>query len=494
MSITTHKQNIRLDTEERQRLAALVIEARNRGITIPNSIVNQTYIFPTDQNGYFIKSDGKNFQANANQEQFIKSRARFVAFISGRGGGKSASGAQKAMGKIAAGQSGMVANPTFEDFKTSTWLEFKSWIPWEMVVPAQRYRSAPEWEPSQPFKLTFLNGVTVSCKGLNNPNSARGPNINWFWYDEAGKDTAGEAWQIATASVRVGYEPQSWATTTPTGMNWLYDIFVEQDFPEDVKVAYEESGEDRDLVEWFETSIIENKDNLDPGFYASILASYPTGYLREQEVYGKFVNPGGILGDPSWFNGKVLPIAPDVVRSRIRYWDLAASEKKVAKQKRTDPDETVGTLLSWNGEADFYIEDQVHGFWRYDDILDAITDTAEKDGPIVHIFIEQEPGSGGINQVAAIKKHVQEKLGPNYYIEPHNPKENGDKIMRANHWFAEASTGNFYMVLGEWNNGFLRQLGGFPTFRHDDRIDSVSGARHCLAPIRTWKNIAFMSV
>lgn len=406
----------------------------------------------------------------------------------------SSSGAQKALKKIASGQNGLVANPTFEDFKTSTWLEFRDWIPWEMVVPNQRYRSNPEWEPHQPFKLAFINGVTVSCKGLNNPDSARGPNINWFWYDEAGKDDTGEAWQIATASVRIGFEPQAWATTTPTGQNWLYEIFVAQDFPQDVLDAYEESGEDRELVEWFETSIIENKDNLDPGFYASILASYPTGYLRQQEVYGKFVEPGGLLGDASWFNDKIIPEPPKKVRSRVRYWDLAASEKKIAKQKRTDPDETVGTLLSWNGEAEFCIEHQECGHWKWKDLKNAVRDTAESDGPLVDIIIEEEPGSGGKNQVEELKLFIQKELGPQWRVTGHNPRGLGDKIMRANTWFAEASQGRFTMVLGQWNRGFLKQLGGFPSFKHDDRIDSVSGARHSIAPIRTWQTVKFLGV
>jgi predicted phage terminase large subunit-like protein len=494
MSIISSRPRVQLTDEEKKKLLMLVAEAQNRGVTLPKSILNHTFVFPKDENEYYIKNDGKHFNANENHERFVSSRARFSAFISGRGGGKSASGAQKALKKIEMGLSGMIANPTFEDFKTSTWLEFKEWIPWDMVVIGQRYRQAPEWEPSQPFSLTFVNGAKVSCKGLNNPDSARGPNINWFWYDEAGKDISGEAWQIATASVRVGFEPQSWATTTPSGQNWLYELFVEQNFPDDVLEAYEESGEDRPLVEWFETSIIENKENLDPGFYASILASYPTGYLREQEVYGKFVNPGGILGDPSWFNGKVLPVRPDVVRSRIRYWDLAASEKKIAKLKRTDPDETVGTAFSWDGEADFCIENQVCGHWKWQDIKDAIRDTAEADGPLVNIYIEEEPGSGGKNQVEELKLHIVKELGPQWRVFGHNPRGEGDKIMRANTWFAEASQGRFTMVLGEWNKGFLRQLGGFPSFKHDDRIDSVSGARHCIAPIRTWKNIQFLSV
>ena len=93
-----------------------------------------------------------------------------------------------------------------------------------------------------------------------------------------------------------------------------------------------------------------------------------------------------------------------------------------------------------------------------------------------------------------MKLYIQKELGPNYHVEGHNPRGEGDKVMRANTWFAEASQGRFTMVLGEWNRGFLKQLGGFPSFKHDDRIDSVSGARHCIAPIRTWKHIEFLGV
>jgi len=52
----------------------------------------------------------------------------------------------------------------------------------------------------------------------------------------------------------------------------------------------------------------------------------------------------------------------------VRYWDLAASEKKIAtKAKRNDPDETVGAKLSWDGE-NFYIEDQHCGHWLWKQI------------------------------------------------------------------------------------------------------------------------------
>jgi phage terminase large subunit-like protein len=50
------------------------------------------------------------------------------------------------------------------------------------------------------------------------------------------------------------------------------------------------------------------------------------------------------------------------------------------------------------------------------------------------------------------------------------------------------------MVQGDWNDGFLRQLGSFPIGKKDDKIDSVSGARMKLAPIFTWKKIGFLKI
>jgi len=493
--IRTHDNLANLTDEEKQRLVLLVNEMEKRGIKIPPEYLNvQLRKFPTDSKGYFVKLDGRVYNPTQSHEEFINSKARFVGLFSGRGAGKSAAGSQKALRKIEQGEPGAILNPDFENFRISTWPEFREWIPWEMVVPSHRYRRKPEWEPHQPFVMAFLNGVRVICKGLKDPDSARGPNINWLWYDEAGRDRDGLAWQVAVASVRIGINPQAWATTTPKGRNhWLYKFFIKQDIPEDALEMFEKDGGGRELIDYFTMTIHENADNLDPAFVASILAAYPTGWLREQEVYGKFVDEGGVLGDPSWFKGKILPDRPDAVKKRVRYWDLAASEKKIFGKKRNDPDETVGTLLSWDGELKFYIENQVCGHWEWMDIKEQIRRTAELDGPYIPIHIEQEPASGGKNQVAELINYIRENLGQTYSVYGHNPREIGDKIMRANVWFAEAAQGRFYMVQGNWNEGFLDQLSSFPE-GHDDRIDSVSGARHVVAPVRTWKSIPFMSV
>lgn len=487
-----------LSTEQRQRLLALIMEAKNRGInvnarqfiTLHNQTVKQP--FPKDTNGHYPRSDGKLYNPSEMQLDFIRSQARFSAFIGSRGSGKSASGAQKALHKIETGQSGVVINPDFENFKVSTWPEFREWIPWQRVVNSQRYRMYTKWQPLQPFTLSFDTGANVICKGLKDPDSARGPNVNWLWYDEAQRDRTGEAWQIAVASVRIGIQPQAWITATPRGkLHWIYDFFIDQNIPQDAVDLFHEV-EERLMVEYFKGTIDDNKRNLDPGFYASMLAAYPSGYLRDQEIKGEFVNPGGILGNIGWFDGKVVDNPPDVVKLRIRYWDLAGSEKKLTGKKADDPDKNVGTKLSWDGGLKFCIENQIHGRWEWANLKEKIAETSQLDGPYVKVYVEQEPAAGGKNQVEEIKIYIRDNVGAEWKVEGHRPE--GDKVMRANAWFSEAAQGQFTIVKGEWNRSFLDELGGFPEAKHDDHVDSVSGARQVIAPFHTWKHISFLAV
>jgi len=499
----------RLSEVQRKRLAGVISEIRARNLPIPPDLrLDAPMNWPLDENGFLIKNNGTKYQISDDQVEvgkFVTSKARFAALISGRGGGKSAAGAQKALKKIREGQSGAVINPDFENFKISTWPEFREWIPWDMVVPSHRYMRGIQWQPHQPFRLAFTNGAVVYCKGLKDEDSARGPNINWFWYDEAGRDLTGGAWTIAVPSVRIGKDPQIWITTTPRGRShWIYKFFVKKDIPQDaIDLFAEIYGEDSGIpfIEVFSTNIYNNRSNLDPGYMAAILAAYPVGWLRDQEVYGKFVDEGGNLGDRSWFNGKIIDSIPEDVKvgKRLRYWDMGATEKKISGKKKNDPDETVGTLMSWNRRKDietkkdiddFYIEHQVGKYVEWDDLLELILQTAIADGVAVKIIIEEEPGSGGKNQVAAVHNHIRANFPTHPGVEGYRPE--GDRVMLANVWFADAKEGNVYLVNGNWVLPMFDQLDDFPEGNHDDRITSISGARINIAPVRTWRNIDFL--
>lgn len=483
----------------------LLTDAKSRGMSVPEArdILKPKEIkWPLASNGYFLRNDGKLYVPSESQKAFISSTARFGLFVGGRGSGKTASGSQKALYKIMKGESGAVINPDFANFKISTWPEFKNWIPWNMVVLPQRHRRYDAWEPHEPFTMVFNNGAKVYCKGLKDPGSARGPNINWLWYDEGGRDQTGLGFKIALASVRVGIDPQIWVTETPKSKeHWSYKFFILKEIPQEALDAFANAmGSDKILVEWFHGSINDNKEHLDPGFYASVLASYPSGWMRKQEVEGEFADEGGQVGDRLWFNKKVLDAAPEHALKKVRFWDLAATEKKQAKD---DPDEAVGTLLSkflLAGEdgkeiTNFCIEHQVAGMWSWDNLLDAIVNTARHDGPYVEIVLEEEPGSGGKNQVAAVKTHFKRFPELEHYkIVGQRARDVGDRVMAANHWFATANEGRMWMVRGNWNEKFLSQLDGFTLVTHDDRVTSVTGAMTYINPFKTWARPRFIAV
>src|SRR3972149_4358904 len=77
--------------EELQELALLMGELETRGLKLPTDIFSKKLIWPVDSRGYFTKLDGKFFQQREELKNFIDSKARFVALVSGRGGGKALS-------------------------------------------------------------------------------------------------------------------------------------------------------------------------------------------------------------------------------------------------------------------------------------------------------------------------------------------------------------------------------------------------------------------
>ena len=195
-----------LTEEERKNLLLLLQEAQARGIELPPEakaalVDKKKQKWPIGPNGFFLRDDGKSYNPSPAQEGFIKSTARNVLFYGPRGSGKSGAGSQKAIFKVKDGESGIIMNPDFENLRVSTWPEFKRWIPWSMVIPSQRHRQSDAWQPTQPFMLAFLNGARVYVKGGKDSSSSRGPNVNWLWYDEGGRDETGLSWQVANAGL-----------------------------------------------------------------------------------------------------------------------------------------------------------------------------------------------------------------------------------------------------------------------------------------------------
>ena len=148
----------------------------------------------------------------------------------------------------------------------------------------------------------------------------------------------------------------------------------------------------------------------------------------------------------------------------VRYWDLAATEKKKGK----DPDHTSGVFVA-EKLGIYYIVDVRRTQASPLNVEQLIKQTAVVDGYNVPIWMEQEPGSSGVNTIDHYRRDVLK--GFTFYGE----RATGNKVLRAMPLSAAAEAGNVKLVRGEWNKDFLDEVDDFPNGGHDDQVDSASG-------------------
>lgn len=160
-------------------------------------------------------------------------------------------------------------------------------------------------------------------------------------------------------------------------------------------------------------------------------------------------------------------------RWRIRYWDKAASTSASAKY-------TAGVRLAITTEGQVIIEHVVRGQWSTGDRRKIMRQTAESDaaqfGNAVVIFIEQEPGSSGLDSV---QDEIRMLAGFPVFAD----RPSGDKDTRMLPIVAQGEAGNLYLVAGAWNDEYIDELCTIPNGRYRDQADATSGAFNRLVEI-----------
>jgi hypothetical protein len=187
---------------------------------------------------------------------------RYLLAKGGEGGGKSVALIIKVLERLRTGQDGIMGSPDLPHFRRSLWPEFKRWCPWSQVIDGQQRRGKPEWEPSEPFTLTFKNGARLWCGGFEDPGAWEGPNVSFAAIDEARRKKDASILKVLDGRVRIpgphGEPPQLFIATTPR-KHWLYDYFgpVQEHDP---FLAFKSNALVIDLL------TRDNEVNLSPGF------------------------------------------------------------------------------------------------------------------------------------------------------------------------------------------------------------------------------------
>jgi predicted phage terminase large subunit-like protein len=101
-------------------------------------------------------------------------------------------------------------------------------------------------------------------------------------------------------------------------------------------------------------------------------------------------------------------------------------------------------------------------------VKDLIMNTAVRDKADygnVTITIPQDPGQAGKGQAQDMVRMLS-----GFNVKTERPT--GDKVTRASGFSAQCEVGNVYILTGDWNSSYLRELESFPEGKHDDMVDA----------------------
>jgi predicted phage terminase large subunit-like protein len=176
--------------------------------------------------------------------------------------------------------------------------------------------------------------------------------------------------------------------------------------------------------------------------------------------------PGGKMFKRHWFvtRWNELPTGCKF----LRYWDKAGTKDGSGAA-------TAGVLMARTPDAKFVICDVEWGRWEADEREQVMLTTAQMDGTITEVWVEQEGGSGG-------KESAQNtvKLLSSHGFRVKSEPVHGDKTTRAEPLASGASVGNVILLQDSpnrpWIKRFLNELVQFPMGGMKDQVDAASGA------------------
>lgn len=397
------------------------------------------------------------------QLAFVESEAWLRGFVAGRGAGKTNIGAYDMITGARDGESCMVVSPSYVVMEETTWPTFKEVADqlgvWISGVRSPIRKAVFRTQDGGRAEATFRTG--------DKPDSLRGPNKAWLWYDEASLIPK-DAFDIGMAVLRhKGTMGRATMTFTPRGkVHWTHQAF------------YERRGMDyiqKPNTHLVQAHTIENPF-LPEEYYENIRGLYSEA-LAEQELAGQFVDLEGLVFRREWFEiVREVPADAD----RVRYWDKASTPG--------DGCYSAGVLMARDkGTGIFYVEDVVRGQWSADERNRIIRQTAEIDARkynnLVQIHFEQEPGSGGkesamitIRELAGHPVYRDIVSGSRQKLVGGERIPGPAKVVRAQPMAAQAEAGNVKILSSAWMEDYLAELCAFPEYKYSDQVDASSGA------------------
>ena len=218
----------------------------------------------------------------------------------------------------------------------------------------------------------------------------------------------------------------------------------------------------------FIPSLMEDNPALDHDEYEDSLAKLDA-VEYEQLRWGNWeVSDKGPYFDRKNFIEITKEQLPVGYMKKIRYWDRAATKFKPGTPESRQPKFTAGTLMG-EKEGIYYILD-VERFREDPAGNEArIKQTAFADGLETDIWMEQEPGSAGVDVI----DHYMKRVLKAFHFQ--GDRVTGAKEIRAEKFSTAVKQKRVKIIKAPWNKDYYDELELFPNGRYLDQADASSG-------------------
>lgn len=218
----------------------------------------------------------------------------------------------------------------------------------------------------------------------------------------------------------------------------------------------------------------------DPGYMSNLMALHPVERARLLEGNWKIRYEAGTIFDRTWF--EVVDTMPSHFTMIVRFWDLAATAREVAKSTSFY---SAGCKVGMINDT-FYVLDLVTEQRSPGELDRLIMAIAAQDSPSVKVRWELEGGSAGKLYEQQL---ISKLLAAMPSIDAKAEKPLGDKVTRAIPTATAAAEGRVKLLRGAWNDRFLNAISNFdgsPQPLTNDIVDSLDGAIALLKSIPVY--------
>jgi predicted phage terminase large subunit-like protein len=301
------------------------------------------------------------------------------------------------------------------------------------------------------LQIKLVNGIMISLKGADRPETMRGVSLKYLVLDEYA-DMKPDVWELILRPALADLKGSALFIGTPMGRNHFYELY---------RLA--ELGLDDDYKAWHYTSYdnpILEKEEVDKAKKSM------SSYAFRQEFMASFEARGSEMFKETWIKFSEDEPAGDYHVAI----DLAGFEEVGKKTKSKRLDNTAIAVVKV-GPDGWWVKDIIVGRWTLDE-------TATK---IFQIVRDYEPISVGIERgiarqaVMSPLTDLMKKSGRFFRVEEltHGNKKKTDRVM----WALQGRFENGLVTLNkaEWNTQFMDELFQFPdSLTHDDMIDALA--------------------